>query len=286
MPSSFARVAALWLVAACGGGHSDTSAFVASPTAGQQAMSEAVAEQAPAATGQAPTPQATAPATSATATAGTHAPGEAGSPASAGAAGNPTLQTAGAGGTAGTAAGSGGAGVAAVAGADAQAAGSASQSAGPLTLHAVDVEDLGDGFVAFPDAARPPMNRSPGFRWTGVPAEAKSLALVFRDVSSPIPPVKWILWNIPPDRTEIPANVPGSAAMPAEVAGASQLGSLGNQGYAGPCCVGNEYEWIIYALDVTELPGTERQSTGQINMNILPMHTLEKSAAVMMRIAN
>jgi Raf kinase inhibitor-like YbhB/YbcL family protein len=167
------------------------------------------------------------------------------------------------------------------------AAGAAAPSdTGPLTLHAVDAKELGDGFVAFPDAARPPMNQSPGFRWTGVPIEAKSLALVFRDVSSPVPPVKWVLWNMPPDRTEIPANVSGNAAMPAMVPSASQLGSLGNQGYAGPCCVGNEYEWILYALDVAELPGTERLSTAQINMNIIPMHTLEKSDPVMMRIDN
>jgi phosphatidylethanolamine-binding protein (PEBP) family uncharacterized protein len=72
--------------------------------------------------------------------------------------------------------------------------------------------------------------------------------------------------------------------MPSQVPGASQLGSLGNQGYAGPCCVGNKYEWILYALDVAELPGTERLSTAQINMDVIPMHTVEKSKAVMMRI--
>lgn len=159
-------------------------------------------------------------------------------------------------------------------------------SGGPLTLSAVDVEELGDGFVAFPETARPPMNQSPGFRWSGVPPEAKSLALVFRDVSSPIPPVKWVLWNMPPERRDVPANISASAAMPAMVAGASQLGSLGNQGYAGPCCVGNEYEWIIYALDIAELPGTERLSTAQINTNVIPTHTIEKSQPVMMRIAD
>jgi phosphatidylethanolamine-binding protein (PEBP) family uncharacterized protein len=93
-----------------------------------------------------------------------------------------------------------------------------------------------------------------------------------------------VLWNIPPDRTEIPANVSGSSAMPSEVAGALQLGSLGNQGYAGPCCVGNKYEWIVYALDVAELPGTQGASTAQINMTAIPMHTLEKSKPLMLRI--
>jgi len=158
------------------------------------------------------------------------------------------------------------------------------QPTGPLTLELVDGEDLGDGFFAFPESARPPMNQSPPFRWRGGPAATKSYALVFRDVTKADPPVKWVLWDIAPDRTEIPANVSGDAAMPSQVPGASQLGSLGNQGYAGPCCVGNTYEWIVYALDVAELPGTRGQSTAQINMSVIPTHTLEKSKPVMLRI--
>jgi Raf kinase inhibitor-like YbhB/YbcL family protein len=166
------------------------------------------------------------------------------------------------------------------------AAGASTGVAGPLTLSAVGVNDLGGGFVAFPADAVPPTNKPPGFRWSGVPPQAKSLALVFRDLSSTAatPPVKWVLWNIPPDRTEIPAGVSGSSAHPTEVMGASQLGSLGNQGYAGPCCDDHEYEWILYALDVAELPGTERSSTAQINMSVIPDHTVEKSKPVMMRI--
>jgi phosphatidylethanolamine-binding protein (PEBP) family uncharacterized protein len=183
------------------------------------------------------------------------------------------------------AAGSGGGSAAAgnPAGAAAQA-GAMAHSAGPLTLELVDGEDLGDGFFAFPESARPPMNQSPPFRWSGGPAATESYALVFRDVTNANPPVKWVLWNISPDRTEVPANVSGSSAMPSEVPGASQLGSLGNQGYAGPCCVGNKYEWIVYALDVAQLPGTQGQSTAQINMNVIPMHTLEKSKPLMLRI--
>ena len=171
-------------------------------------------------------------------------------------------------------------------GPEAGAMAEAPQDSGPLTLTAVDVDDLGDGFVAFPDSARPPSNQSPGFRWSGVPAEAKSVVLVFRDVSAPTPPVKWVLWNIPPNRTELPANVSSSSAMPPEVAGASQLGSLGNQGYAGPCCAGNEYEWVVYALDVASLPDAERRSTAQIYSSVLPEHTIERSEPVMMRIRN
>jgi len=115
------------------------------------------------------------------------------------------------------------------------------------------------------------------------PAQAKSLALVFRDVSSATPPVKWILWDISPTSAEIPANL-GNDAHPAQLAGTSQLGSLGNQGYAGPCCADHTYEWILYALDVAMLPGTERLSTAQIRMDLLLAHDVAQSKPVMMRI--
>jgi Raf kinase inhibitor-like YbhB/YbcL family protein len=127
------------------------------------------------------------------------------------------------------------------------------------------------------------MNVSPGFRFAGVPPDAKSLALVFRDVSSATPPVKWVLWDIAPGVSEVPANL-GTSPHPAQVPGTSQLGSLGNQGYAGPCCDDHVYEWILYALDVASLPGTERQSTAQIRMNLLLEHDVAQSKPLMMRI--
>jgi Raf kinase inhibitor-like YbhB/YbcL family protein len=128
------------------------------------------------------------------------------------------------------------------------------------------------------------MNQSPGFSWAGVPAQAKSLALVFRDVSSNPAPVKWILWDIAPSVTHIPADIPGTSAHPTEVPGATQLGSLGNQGYAGPCCADHQYEWILYALDMPMLQGTESLSTAQIRMDLILMHQVAASPAVIMRI--
>ena len=153
----------------------------------------------------------------------------------------------------------------------------------PLTLTATDAKPLADQSFAFPASALPPLNRSPGFRWAGVPATAKSLALVFRDVSSATPPVKWILWDVPAVVMEVPANL-GSSAHPTQIPGSSQLGSLGNQGYAGPCCDDHAYEWILYALDVASLAGTERMSTAQIRMDLLLQHDVAQSKPVMMRI--
>jgi phosphatidylethanolamine-binding protein (PEBP) family uncharacterized protein len=135
---------------------------------------------------------------------------------------------------------------------------------------------------AFPVTARPPRNVSPAFTWRGVPSSAKSLVLVFRDVTDDTPPVKWVLWDMPPSRTGIPAGL-GSAARPPLVPGASQLGSRGNQGYAGPCCVGNRYEWVIYALNVEKLPVTRGLTTAQIYSTVLPRYTISKSDPVLMQ---
>jgi Raf kinase inhibitor-like YbhB/YbcL family protein len=179
--------------------------------------------------------------------------------------------------------------------AGAQAAGGSSGSAGgtldaavadattttPFTLTAVGASMLGADAYAFPATALPPTNQSPGFMWTGVPKEAKSLVLVFRDLENGA--VKWVIWDIPPSVTHVPANV-SRQAMPAEIPGSSQLGSLGNQGYAGPCCTDRSYEFVLWALDVEELPGTVLASTARIHTEILPDHDLATTPPLIMRI--
>jgi Raf kinase inhibitor-like YbhB/YbcL family protein len=139
---------------------------------------------------------------------------------------------------------------------------------------------LGADEFAFPASALPPSNESPEFSWAGVPANAKSLALVFRDLSAGA--VKWVIWDIPATRTGIPSHV-SNLAMPAEVPGSSQLGSLGNQGYAGPCCMQNMYEWVLWALDVDKLPGAMGQTTVQLNNELLPKHKLATTKPIILR---
>lgn len=147
-------------------------------------------------------------------------------------------------------------------------------------LRALDVEMFSMTEVQFPDSSLPPTNESPGFEWSGVPAGTKSLALTFTDTSGPA--YKWIVWDIPPTTLGLPRAM-SDAAMPSEVPGASQLGSLGNQGYAGPCCAANVYEFVLWALDVEKLPGAAGMSTAQIHNSILPMHEIAKTAPVKMR---
>jgi Raf kinase inhibitor-like YbhB/YbcL family protein len=134
--------------------------------------------------------------------------------------------------------------------------------------------------LTFPESANPPLNQSPEFEWTGVPAGAKSLALVFRDLGNGA--VKWILWDIPPTLTRVPPNL-AQTAMPAELPGSSQLGSLDNQGYAGPGSGARQYDFKLWALDVERLPVARRLTTVDIHDEILPMHDLATTEPVLVR---
>ena len=133
--------------------------------------------------------------------------------------------------------------------------------------------------LTFPETANPPTNQSPEFTWTGVPPEAQSLALAFRDLGNGA--VKWVIWDMPPSQMHIPPNIM-PVAMPSEVAGSSQLGSLSNQGYAGPGSGARQYDFTLWALDTEALPVTPRMTTVQIH-ELLEMHELEKTPPVLVR---
>ena len=71
--------------------------------------------------------------------------------------------------------------------------------------------------------------------------------------------------------------------MPPEVPGSSQLGSLANQGYAGPGSGARQYDFTLWALDVDKLPVTAQQTTVQIHDDVLSMHLVAKTAPVLVR---
>lgn len=109
-------------------------------------------------------------------------------------------------------------------------------------------------------------NTSPAFAWTGAPATTRSFALVCDDPDVLIPPtnpqpfVHWVIYNIPGAAKGLPANIPidPAAAMPAEIAGATQ----GPSGFRRPIYRGpapppgkvHNYHFTVFALDVAELP--------------------------------
>jgi len=84
---------------------------------------------------------------------------------------------------------------------------------------------------------------SPDLKWSGVPKEAKSLALICDDPDAPVGTwVHWVLFNIP-------AGVPLDAALKNGARhGKNDFRKLG---YGGPCPPGGTHRYFfkIYALD-------------------------------------
>ena len=105
-------------------------------------------------------------------------------------------------------------------------------------------------------------NTSPAFAWTGAPATTKSFAIICDDPDVPMPQpfVHWVIYNIPGTAKGLPANIPidPAAAMPAEIAGATQ----GPSGFRRPIYRGpapppgkvHNYHFTVFALDVAGLP--------------------------------
>jgi Raf kinase inhibitor-like YbhB/YbcL family protein len=103
---------------------------------------------------------------------------------------------------------------------------------------------------------------SPPLDWTGVPANAKSLALIVDDPDAPDPAaprmtwVHWVLYNIPPSAVGLAEGV-GASALPKGTADGQN--DWGRTGYGGPCPpIGrHRYFFKLYALD-TLLPDLKR----------------------------
>jgi len=103
--------------------------------------------------------------------------------------------------------------------------------------------------------------RSPHLAWSGVPEDARSLALVMDDPDAPDPHaprvtwVHWVVYNIAATVNEFAEGTSGS--LPGE----AQEGVNGwsRVGYAGPCPpIGrHRYFFKLYALD-TALPDLDR----------------------------
>jgi Raf kinase inhibitor-like YbhB/YbcL family protein len=103
---------------------------------------------------------------------------------------------------------------------------------------------------------------SPELAWSDAPAGSESFALVVDDPDAPDPKapkttwVHWVLYNLPPAVTELPAGAGGGEGMPA---GASDgRNDWKRTGYGGPCPpIGrHRYFFKLYALDA-RLPDLE-----------------------------
>jgi Raf kinase inhibitor-like YbhB/YbcL family protein len=87
---------------------------------------------------------------------------------------------------------------------------------------------------------------SPPLNWTGVPADARSLALLMEDPDAPDGTfVHWTLFDIAPDTTRLEAAQVPEGAREGE-------NSFGDEGYGGPCPPEDDephrYVFTLYAL--------------------------------------
>lgn len=92
---------------------------------------------------------------------------------------------------------------------------------------------------------------SPPLKWSQVPNETQSLALILDDPDAPSGVfTHWVIFNLPPDSRELPEAVPAASQLPS---GALQgKNDFGKIGYGGPCPppgYPHRYRFTLYALN-------------------------------------
>ena len=93
-------------------------------------------------------------------------------------------------------------------------------------------------------------NISPEFHWEDAPKESKSFVLILHDPDAPRKDgfTHWLLYDIPPNVTRIPENLPKQASVAnSGVQGKNDSGKLG---YTGPCPPSGRHRYFarLYAL--------------------------------------
>jgi Raf kinase inhibitor-like YbhB/YbcL family protein len=109
---------------------------------------------------------------------------------------------------------------------------------------------------------------APHIQWTNLPAGAKSYALIAMDWDAPsprlrlFPIVHWLLYNIPPQRMEIPQG--STNAYLTEDRIVPGLNIAGEPGYMPPCppMGTHRYEFHVYALDVDRIQPASNDRAG------------------------
>jgi Raf kinase inhibitor-like YbhB/YbcL family protein len=99
------------------------------------------------------------------------------------------------------------------------------------------------------------VNTSPAMSWTAGPTGTMSYAVTLTDASY-MNAAHWVIWDIPPTATSLPAGLAGTATL-ANPAGAKQLHKIeffqAGFDYRGPCPMGATH---TYVFEVTAVPTT------------------------------
>lgn len=124
---------------------------------------------------------------------------------------------------------------------------------------------------------------SPALAWSGVPPGTKSLALIIDDPDAPDPAapkmtwVHWVLYNIPPQATGLPAAVRSADLPHGTLTGTNDFKKTA---YGGPCPPEGRHRYFhkLYALD-TVLPDIGHATKGQLE-KAMQNHILAKAELV------
>jgi len=115
---------------------------------------------------------------------------------------------------------------------------------------------------------------SPPLEWSGVPAEARSLALIVEDPDAPDPAapqtiwVHWILYNLPPDSPGLPEAVPVAALPPGTLEG---LNDWNRPGYGGPCPPIGRHRYFFRLFALSEvLPDLDLPRKDDLEQTMAP----------------
>jgi Raf kinase inhibitor-like YbhB/YbcL family protein len=124
-------------------------------------------------------------------------------------------------------------------------------------------------------------NVSPALAWSGAPDGTRSFAVICFDPDAPTGSGfwHWVVVNIPPDVTDLPAGAGSGKGLPA---GALQTRTdYGVPGYGGPCPPAGDhphrYLFTVHAVGIDSLPVEADTSAAVIGFQ-LHFNTLEKAS--------
>jgi len=120
-------------------------------------------------------------------------------------------------------------------------------------------------------------NTPPKLVWSGAPAATKSFALTMHDPDAKAPGGwwHWVVFNIPGSRASL-----DTSAESTVISWVEGTTSFKTRGYGGPCPppgTPHHYDFTLYALDVTTIPGANGDTTGPDLVAAMQGHVVAKA---------
>ena len=128
-------------------------------------------------------------------------------------------------------------------------------------------------------------NISPELKWSGAPSGTKSFALMLYDPDAPTGSGfwHWVMFDIPPDVSELPKGAGDLKAGTAPKGATQSRTDFGVPGYGGPCPPkgdpAHHYHIMLFAVDTPKLGPDADTSAAVVGFN-LHFHTLAKTELV------